>query len=69
LRAPESERDRYEHLFHVRSHFVPVERDDVSLLNQATKIAQTLEAERFPELSPKCPECKRESLGAESILK
>ena len=69
LRAPESERDRYEHLFHVRSHFLPVDRDDVSLLNQATKIAQTLETERFPELSPECAECKREAFGAGNILK
>ena len=68
LRAPESERDNYDHIFHLKSHFLPVERDDAALLVQAKRIAQTLEQDGYPELDPECPDCKREAFGAGRVL-
>jgi len=64
MRAPESEQHRYEHLFHLKSHYLPVERDDVELLGQALRIAETLEREGYPDLNPACADCCRESFGA-----
>jgi len=66
LRAPESERDHYDHLFHLKSHFLSVDRDDDALIAQATRIAQTLEQDGYPELNPECADCQREAFGAKS---
>ena len=64
MQAPKGERDRYEHLFHLKSHFLPVNRDDAALLAQAKRIAQTLERDGYPDLDPKCSDCQREAFGA-----
>ncbi len=65
MRAPESEREEYDHLIHMRSHYLPVERDDAALLNQAQKIAEVLERDGYPDLDPECADCKREAFGRE----
>lgn len=67
LRAPESERGSYDHIFHLKSHFLPVDRDDAALLAQAKSIAQTLERDGYPELNPECADCKREAFGAGTL--
>ena len=63
--APLSERDKYDHLIHMRSHYLPVDRDDQALLFRAQKIAEVLEADGYPEIDPECADCKREAFGRE----
>ncbi len=64
MRAPESERAKYDHLIHMRSHYLPVTRDDNALLAQAQKIAEVLERDGYPDLDPECADCKREAFGS-----
>jgi len=65
IQAPLSERDKYDHLIHMRSHYLPVDRDDQALLFRAQKIAEVLEADGYPEIDPECADCKREAFGRE----
>ena len=63
MQAPFSEREKYDHLIYMRSHYLTVDRDDKALLSQAQKIADVLEADGYPELDQECADCKREAFG------
>jgi hypothetical protein len=64
MRAHESERENFQHQIHMKSHYLPVDRDDVALLEQAHAIASVLESDGYPELSPDCADCQREAFGS-----
>lgn len=66
IQAPLGERDKYDHLIHMRSHYLSVDRDDKALLSRSQKIAEVLETDGYPELDPECADCKREAFGAQT---
>ncbi len=66
MRAHESKRENFQHQIHMKSHYLPVSRDDAALLNQARTVAEVLEREGYPDLNPGCADCRREAFGARS---